>query len=177
MGHGISLAGRRNAPRVVEQHRLLDLLGLNLDTVDLRPQRRHILMMQFHLAAHATQRTNDVVVPRRNTVRRPFEVLSRKNYSATTKPGTEQQEVDVESEFVLQPETLPGDARLAVYREREPPKIVLVLMKAGLRIACILSGGHECSACSRLFGRARSPVHRRTLPVSISKRSRTRASV
>lgn len=143
MGHGISPAGRRNAPCIVEQHCLFDLLGFDLDTLDLRPQRRHILMMQFHLAAHATQRTNDVVMPRRNNARCPFELLSRKNYSATTKPGTEEQEVDVESEFVLQPETLPGDARLAVYREREPPKVVLVLMKAGLRIAWILPGGHE----------------------------------
>ena len=63
--------------------------------------------------------------------------------SSASKPGAEQQEIDVESEFVLQPETLLGDATLPVDGKREPPKIVQVLMIVGLRTAWILPGGHE----------------------------------
>jgi len=52
--YGIVPGSGRNTLRIVEQHRLLDLLCFDLDTLDLRPQRRDVVLMQFHLPAHAT---------------------------------------------------------------------------------------------------------------------------
>jgi hypothetical protein len=166
-----------------EQKCLFNLLRLKFDTFDPLPETFEVTLAQlFYFLPHTAQGPHNAVLPMSHISHGRLDVGAGQDATPHADPRAKQQHVDVETDLLLQGQALISNAVLRVDGERKLPQLVVVLKLAAGAIgrslwAQAFAGNQELPASSRLFGRSRSPVQRRILPVSMSNRSRTRASV